>query len=259
MSFIYIISKLFTYIFLPPGKFIVAFFIASFFVKRLKLLFLSISVLFYLLSIEPVANLLLEPLEEPYNKPVEFFDADAVVVLDGGSMLGSANLPLSTESFKRAMFGIMLAHKNNLPLIYTGVSAANHSNAFLDVVKELQDYFGLNISVTDRLTKDFSIVLEKKSVDTYQNAAFTKKLFEKQNILHPKIYLVTSAYHMKRSLKLYRHFGFDAYPAATDFKIAKKKTGYFVFSFFPNIGDLNRSYVALHEYFGLLSLIIRGL
>jgi uncharacterized SAM-binding protein YcdF (DUF218 family) len=62
---------------------------------------------------------------------------------------------------------------------------------------------------------------------------------------------------MKRSLKLYKHFGFDVIPAATDFKVSNKpKTNW---SYLPNIGAFNNSYTALHEYFGILSLYVRGI
>ena len=65
--------------------------------------------------------MLLSPLENPYNKPLSFCkDVDGVVVLGGGKTKGANNLPLSADAFKRAIYGLMIAKKEKLPLIFTG-------------------------------------------------------------------------------------------------------------------------------------------
>jgi uncharacterized SAM-binding protein YcdF (DUF218 family) len=62
---------------------------------------------------------------------------------------------------------------------------------------------------------------------------------------------------MKRSSVLYEHFGFNVIPAATAFKIStREKNGW---DYLPNIWALEKSYIALHEYAGLLSLKLRGI
>ena len=95
---------------------------------------------------------------------------------------------------------------------------------------------------------------ENKSLDTYENAKYSKKLFKDLNIKNPTILLVTSAYHMKRATKLYEQFGFKVIPIPTDFKISyEEKT---LWDLLPNIGAFKKSYIALHEYFGLLSLYL---
>lgn len=260
MSAFYIASKLFTYLFLPPGIFIVLFVLASLFAKKLRLFFVSFAVIFYLFSISPISDLLLKPLESPYNnKHITHKNIDGVVALAGGSIKGSANLPLYGDAFKRASYGLMLAKKENLPLLFSGGGNEDYkeSQAFLDTLEDFKDHFNISADLSDKITNKFSIVIEENSLDTFQNGKFSKKIFKKNDIKDPKIYLVTSAYHMKRSKILYESFGFSVIPAATDFKVSKNKE-YSFWSFFPNIHSFQKSYIALHEYCGILSLYLRN-
>ncbi len=260
MSLFYVISKLFTYLILPPGIFILVLFLAAFYAKRFKVVFLFFALCFYLLSNTFVANFLLEPLEKPYNKVLKVQkNADAVIVLGGGIIVGSANLPLTNDAYKRAIYGIMIGKSQNLPVLFSGggLSKKNReSDAFITCAKELEKPFGVNIIISKNIAiKRFSILVESKSLDTFQNAKFTKGKFQKAGVDKPVIYLVTSAYHMKRAVMLYRHFGFKVIPSATDFKISHKESN--IWDYFPKMRAFRHSFVALHEYFGILSLALR--
>jgi uncharacterized SAM-binding protein YcdF (DUF218 family) len=259
MSTIYILSKLFAYLVLPPGIFIVLFVLASFYVKRFRIFFLANAVIFYLLSTTYVSDWLLAPLESPFNKPLEKQPVDAIIVLGGGNTLGVANLPLSTDAYKRVMWGLMVAKSNNLPLLFSGGGTSKEyleSDAFLDTLKELKLYLEIPTPTSKSLnTKEFSLHVEDKSIDTYENAKLSKLAFEKVGLNEPTIYLVTSAYHMRRSIRLYEYFGFKVIPAATNFKISTKTKD--EWDYLPNSHALYNSYVALHEYAGLLSLKFR--
>ena len=252
MNTFFIVSKLFTYLVLPPGIFILFLLLASFYAKKFKFIFLLSSFSLYALSNMFVADILLMPLETPYNVTLDKSrKADAIVVLGGGSIAGSANLPLSNDAYKRAIWALMIAKQTNLPLYFSGAGLYKkytEADAFTDSVNEIKN----NLHV-----KNISLHVENKSLDTYQNAKFSKQLLKKQGIENPTIFLVTSAYHMKRSIKLYRHFGFNVIPAATDFKISNIPKNNW--DYFPNIGAFMKSYIALHEYVGLMSLYIRGI
>jgi len=252
VSFFYIISKLFTYLILPPGIFIVISLLALFFIKRFKWFFACCALAFYLLSNTYVSNALLYPLEKPYNIHNENFkDVDAVVVLGGGKVDGATNLPLSSGAFKRAMWGLMISHRYNLPLVFSGGGLDKHfseADAFLQTVDEVSKYFKI------KFNKE-KIFIENKSLNTLENAKYTKELLSKKGIKANKIILVTSAYHMKRALEIYRYFGFSATPMATDFLINDSRFN--LLKLLPNIGAFKNSYIALHEYFGILSLYLK--
>jgi uncharacterized SAM-binding protein YcdF (DUF218 family) len=261
MSFLYILSKLFTYLVLPPGIFIVLFFIASFYVKKFKSFFLFFALSFYLLSNSYVADWLLGPLEKPYNQTLMRTNANAVVVLSGGSIAGSPNLPLASDAYKRATWGLMVAKSQNLPLIFSGggvYKTYSEADAFLNTMKQLGRHLNITLPLSKGFhAKEFSLHVEDKSLDTYQNAKFSKDLLEKAGISQPTIYLVTSAYHMKRATLLYEYFGFKVIPAATDFKISNKPKDRW--DYLPSMGALEKSYTALHEYAGLVSLKLRSI
>lgn len=217
MSTIYIVSKLFTYLVLPPGIFILLLLLASFYAKKFKSLFLLGAFGLYALSNSFVADVLLTPLETSFNVTLDkTLKADAVIVLGGGSVAGSANLPLANDAYKRAIWGLMIAKQADLPLYFSGAGLYKkytESDAFSDSINEIKN----NLHV-----ENIALHVESKSLDTYQNAKFSKELLVEKGITNPTIFLVTSAYHMKRSVKLYKNFGFNVIPAATGFRISNK-------------------------------------
>jgi uncharacterized SAM-binding protein YcdF (DUF218 family) len=238
----YIISKLFTYLFLPPSIFIWGLIIATIVAKRFKFLFITLGIIFYLLSIKPISNLLLSPLEDIPNSKQK---ADIVVVLSGGSNLNDI-LKSAPDAFKRLTYGIILAKQKNIPLIFTGGGINKPSEA--DNAKKDIELFEKTFNF--RLKTYY----ENKALDTVENTKYTKELIKKEHLSN-KIYLVTSAYHMKRSIIIFKHFGFDVVAKPVGFLVDKTYTFY---DFLPNMNFLNYSYKAIHEYFGILSLLLRG-
>jgi uncharacterized SAM-binding protein YcdF (DUF218 family) len=237
-------------------------FFASFYAKRFKIIFLVFALSFYLLSNTFVSNFLLSPLEKPFNKSIDTNTSPiAVVILGGGDIPGSANLSLGNDAFKRAIYGLMLAKSKNLPVLFSGGGLnKKHSEAdsFMDSAKEISKSLDISMPISNNFhLGNFFLHVEAKSLNTFENAKFSKEKFKALGILKPTIYLVTSAYHMKRSMLLYKHFGFKVIPAATDFKIAHKPST--IWDYFPNVNSFNKSYIALHEYFGVLSLKLRGI
>lgn len=58
---------------------------------------------------------------------------------------------------------------------------------------------------------DSSILIEQDSRNTFENASFSKRLLA-QNRLHPPYLLVTSAWHMRRSLYIFKKEGVSVMP-----------------------------------------------
>ena len=239
----YILSKLFTYLFLPPSIFIWLLVLSGFLVKKFKPLFFGGAILFYLLSIKPITNLLLTPLE---NIEIPNKKGELVVVLSGGSNQNDI-LKSAPDAFKRLTYGIILAKQENLPLLFTGGGIIKPTEA--EMAKKDINLF----------QKTFNFKLktyyEDKALDTVENSKFSLKLINKEN-LSKNIYLVTSAYHMKRSIIIFKHFGFNVIPKPVGFFVEKRV--YNFYDLLPNMGNLYKSYKAIHEYFGILSLWVRG-
>ncbi|WP_200762941.1 YdcF family protein [Nitrosophilus alvini] len=247
---IYIVSKLFTYLLLPPGIFILILAASAFFAKRFRKILLFSALVFWLFSTDFVPHMLLKPLE---YKSFQNSDTkpNAVVVLGGGDVNFAPNLPLTADGTKRVLWGFMEAKKRKLPLIYSGVEKGAEK-----CFDEINSSLGLGFENSHRL-KAMCYYLENVSRDTFENAKYTKDIFKKKGIKNPKIVLVTSAYHMPRAKKLFEYFGFEVEPSATDYKTGEKLK-IDIWSFFPKMRNFKDSYIALHEYFGLLSLFIRG-
>ena len=238
-----IISKLFTYTFLPPSIFIWSLIIAGFLSKRFKFFFISLGIIFYLLSIKPISNLLLSPLE---NINISNKKANIVVVLSGGSNPNDI-LKNSSDAFKRLTYGIILAKQNDIPMIFTGSGIKKPSEAE-NAKKDIE----LFEKIFDFKLKTY---YENKALNTVQNAKYTKELIKKENLSN-KIYLVTSAYHIKRSIIIFKHFGFEVVAKPVGFLV--ENNDYNFYDFLPQMGYLMNSYKAIHEYFGILSLLLRG-
>ena len=240
---IYIISKLFTYLILPPGIFILVLLFAGFVAKKFKWLFFGSGLLLYLLSNNFISNALLKPLETiHYKDPVQ---PTAVVVLGGGTNSYDV-LKASPDAFKREVYGILVAKEHNLPFIFTG------GGTKVNEAKNIEKDINLITKTCNCKLKTF---YEGKSLDTYENAKYTAQLFEKLH-LKKEIYLVTSAYHMKRSIALFKYFKFKIIPKPVGFLY---NPHYTLWDIFPKEGAFHNSYKAIHEYFGLLSLKIRGI
>lgn len=61
------------------------------------------------------------------------------------------------------------------------------------------------------------ILTENKSRNTYENAVFTARLLDEKNLPRDKLLLVTSAFHMRRSLACFNKAGIFPRPYSTDF------------------------------------------
>ena len=61
-----------------------------------------------------------------------------------------------------------------------------------------------------------AILIETKSLNTYQNAINVKPILESHNINN--VLLVTSAIHMPRALATFQSVGINAIPSPTDYK-----------------------------------------
>lgn len=88
--------------------------------------------------------------------------------------------------------------------------------------------------------------MEGVSRNTLDQARATQQLLAPLNV--KRIYLVTHAWHMPRSVEVYARAGFDVVAAPMGFKTSGETT---VRDFVPNGGGLVDSYQFFHEIVGL--------
>lgn len=268
-----ILSKFLTQFFFPPGVFVLLLFLLLFLSYRVqrktaRVWLIAITLLLYLLSIDPIAQLLLSPLERVYPplslEEAEAENMEAIVVLGNGLILGSpdekSSLSPTAPALKRLLQAYRIHKRTGLPIVPTGgsplgcSSAADGDETTVKTEEPTQtDAKARTVQPTDEATAAANyltslgmrpdlIIPEPDSRNTYENAANVAGKFGYESII-----LVTSAYHMPRSVWIFEKIGVQVLPAPTDYGISRE--GLSVWSFLPDMNALHWSYRALHEYF----------
>ena len=98
------------------------------------------------------------------------------------------------------------------------------------------------------------LILEGKSRDTFENAQFTKEMVKP--LPGETWLLVTSAFHMPRSMGLFRKAGFDVTPWPVDYRTTGKE-GFGLAQDNP-IDSLEITQFAVREWLGLLAYRLSG-
>ncbi len=234
----FFLKKLATSLIVPPGVFILILLFLAFFIRNNKILCLiaMFSGLFlYLISIEPVKDILISPLEKSFSVTKEL-NADVIVILGGGSYDSGS---LKEDSLNRLLEGYFLYKKTRLPIILSG-GASDEKLSDSQIMAKILREIGIDNS---------KIIEESKSRNTLENAFNTSEICKKRGF--NRIILVTSAYHMQRALKIFQKTGLSIIPYPTDYKTDKK---YSVYSFLPKISSFSNSTKAIREYISLLML-----
>jgi uncharacterized SAM-binding protein YcdF (DUF218 family) len=217
-----------------------------------KRLVIASIVLLAICGFSPLGNLVLYPLESRFPP----WDAarggpDGIVVLGGSidpDLSAAHGGAVLSGAADRIIATAALAHRYpNARIIFTGGSA----NLISTDAKEA-DYAGaifesLGIS-KQRLT------MERLSRNTQENAEFSKALAAPKS--GERWLLVTSAYHMPRSVGLFRKAGFAVEPYPVDWRVGGR-AGLLKFSAFA-VEGLARLDAGVREWIGLAAYRISG-
>jgi uncharacterized SAM-binding protein YcdF (DUF218 family) len=209
-------------------------------------------VLLLLVGYSPLGNWLLLPLSERFPAWTEAGRApDGIIVLGGAidSDISAARHAVELDaSAERVVAMLELARRfPNAKIVYSGGSGnlIQNSAAEAPVAARLLETFGV---APDR------IVLEDKSRTTAENATFVRKL------IAPKPgelwLLVTSAWHMPRSIGAFRAAGLDVTAYPVDWRT--RGWGDAELPFNSLSGGLQRTDVAVHEWAGLIAYRLGG-
>lgn len=164
----------------------------------------------------PVGRLLMRPLEDRFPQPALDGPApDGIVVLGGAldAAIGAGRgQPTLSDAGGRITAGAALARRfPGARLVFTGGSDA----LFVGVGSEAEDVRRL---WTDLGIDPGRIEVEDRSRNTDENARFTRDLVGPRP--GQRWLLVTSAFHMPRSVGLFRAAGFDVVPFPVDYRDA---------------------------------------
>ena len=197
----------------------------------------------------PLGTLLLYPLESRFPP----WDSarggpDGIIVLGGpidADISAAHATPVVRNAADRILATVELARRYpNARIVFTGGSP----NLFSSEAREA-DYAG---TLLEKLgIPKGRLIMERRSRNTYENAVFTKALVMPKP--GERWLLVTSAYHMPRSIGLFRKAGFPVEPYPVDWRVGDP------FSFdVVSANGLRQTDIAVREWLGLLAYRLWG-
>jgi len=244
-----LLNKVISQLLLPPGGLILLGLFGLIFWKRWwgrGVILLSFSAL-WMLSTEPVRDMLTQPLEFQYSVlNVEHLGtSESAIVLLGGGIYENApeyggGDELGRYAMMRTLYAADIAIKTGLDVYATGGKPLTQdADPEGSIMRRWLIRFGLS---------DSTVFAENVADNTWENAAYMKTLLAERGV--HRIILVTSAWHMPRSAWCFEAHGFEVVTAPTDF--LTKQENYDLRSYLPRWTVLADSGQALHEYLGLL-------
>ena len=205
-----------------------------------------------LIGVLPISTWLIRPLEDRFPPPPADVASPTGIIVLGGAIvdeLGQARHQISFgEGAGRLVEAAILARRYpDAKVVYTGGgnSLLGNFSSETDDAKNL--FVSLGVSA-DR------ILLERRSLNTDQNARFTHDLVSpKPNEVW---FLVTSAYHMPRAMGLFRRAGFNVVAYPVDYRTYGTSDDLWP----AREGPLNLRLldIAVHEWVGLIAYRASG-
>jgi uncharacterized SAM-binding protein YcdF (DUF218 family) len=205
-------------------------------------------------------NLMLQSLEWQNIPQGELPKAEAIVMLGGATSSRSyprPNVDLS-ERGDRVFYTAQLYKQGKAPLVIISGGRVDWMEAgtaeSTDVKNMLVQDFGLPAA---------AILEDPSSFNTYENAVNVKKILDQRQI--KQVLLVTSAFHMPRSLRIFRKLKMDVIAAPSDYLATKalleepfRTPEAFVLGMLPSAEKLEKFTIALKERFGTWTYILKG-
>ncbi len=196
------------------------------------------------LSLPAVAQGLLVPLEWGLPRaPPPGAPPQAVVILSAevDHVRGPGEqVRLGPLTLQRLVAGVALARRTALPVLVSGgrVGGKHVTPIAVLMADAMRDTFGL----APRW-------VEARSKTTWQNAKFSAAILRPQGIT--SVWVVTDAWHERRALLAFRHFGLTATPAPVEWDADAG-------GWLPGARAWTVSYFAFHEWIGWVDYRLRA-
>jgi uncharacterized SAM-binding protein YcdF (DUF218 family) len=245
---VYIIKFLYSVFLIPPGLFIALLLLLAWRYRRsrapARAALLAAAVL-YLGSVGLVSGPLIHSLESRYVPPAQV-SGDVIVVLGGGATLDTPNLGggghLSGQSANRLLTGLQLHHKLGVPIVISGGQVFATGGVEAEVARSVLLSLGVPAD---------KIIAETASLNTADNARNTAAILARHGFTRP--ILVTSAYHMERSVRQFHKAGVAVVPFPTDYQENLARSFHHT-DLWPSAGATAQLAIAIKEYLGILAV-----
>ncbi|HYH37824.1 MAG TPA: YdcF family protein [Azospirillum sp.] len=200
---------------------------------------------FLVLTTLPVGTWAIRPLEERFSKPVLPKHADGIIVLGGAlnpPVAAERGEPSLNDAAERILATAELGLRYpNARVVFTGGSGSLFGGRYREgeVMRGALDQVGFD---TGR------VLFENESRNTWENALLSRDLVE------PKPgetwILITSGWHMPRSVGIFRRVGWDVLPYPVDYRSRPGPRPYVIFELDGNLDKLSW---AVREWIGLVA------
>lgn len=229
---------------LPPGLFLLFFLWMA--VKLLRRRekgiaaeIFVVTMLFYAISTPYLSAALMRNLEAAYPLP-ENPSGDVIVLLGGGATKGTPDMNgeggLTEGSSTRLLAAARLYHRLHIPILFTGGKVLEDGASEAEIARR----YLLGLDVPDR-----AILLETKSRTTGENAKFTAEMLRARGFSSPL--LVTSAFHMKRSVLNFENNGVSVTPFPVGYRASRLPRELHYIWFGPEAYALDDSICVMRE------------
>lgn len=203
---------------LPPGLFLLIFLWMAVKLwrrrqKEIAAVIFVVTLLFYAISTPYLSAALMRNLEAAYPLP-ENPSGDVIVLLGGGAMKGTPDMDgtggLTDVSAARLLAAARLYHRLHVPILFTGGKVLEDGASEAEIARR----YLLGLGVPDR-----DVLLETKSRTTGENAIYTAAMLKEFGFSNPL--LVTSAFHMKRSVLNFENNGVSVTPFPVGYRVSR--------------------------------------
>lgn len=206
-------------------------------------------ILFYLFGSGLIGSFLLSSLELPstkFHSENQIWKQRNVIIVLGG---GNVKLP-DSGVIRPSLFGysrlseaadfyfLCKKSKNRCTILVSGGDPAKFHKSEAEVFLEKLVVLGVD--------KD-DIITESKSLNTYQNAEFSSEIIKARK--YDQVFLITSDFHLKRSLLYFSYFNISPKPIMADYIRLK-------FSLIPTGYNFAITDIVINEYIGIARLYI---
>ncbi len=250
----FILSKTVYHLIMPSGL-IVIFLLVAFFWKRKRRLFVGLSLFIGLLSTNlAFVNEVLHAWEAPAKSYSDLSTYEVGVVLSG--MRNVHKSPKDRIYFSQGsdrLWQTVFLYKQGKikKIIVSGADYIDWQGQIDTTKNDLRDAL-----VAAGVPKK-DIWLEQKSVNTAGNAKFSAALLRKKFSVPPKVLLITSAFHMRRSEACFRKQGVEFDSFAADF-LSKDRHRLSLVDFMPSAYAFINLEILMKEWVGMALYWLKG-
>ena len=203
---------------LPPGCFIIAFFVIAWYCwkkkgdRRLAAAIAGLAAALYLLCTSVMADYTMGQLESFYEPP-EHPEGDVIIMLGGGAMPDSPDVDgigaLCGSPANRLLTAVRLQRQLHVPILLSGGQVYSDSGPEAKIARRML----ISLGVPEGM-----VLEETKSINTTQNAKFSADIIREKGFRKP--ILVTSAFHMNRAVLNFEKQGIEVTPYPTDYQVS---------------------------------------